>query len=625
LSCCNCQGKHLGNSKNSGSYPNKQQQEGSMDDHPTISTESGSGSPALAFHPTLTRRRLLGGAGMAFGAVVTPLTGMPAITPAAAQTASAESRPLDGAFRRRALEVRDACARAADAIPIAPHPTNGDEARYPNKIGSDTRGLPHDKRGEVDQAAWQALFTACESGDPADFEKIPLGGTRKLINPIGPQAVSLSGINATQIGIPPAPALASAERAGEAVEVYWQALLRDVPLTELRDDTENRDVLAACEELSKLPDFRGPKASGRVTPGTLFRSSALYFDPADPRGRSVTPPGVLDGPLISQFLLRDVPYGAQWIGARIRTASPASEFLTEYEEWLATQNGEPPRRQTQFDPTPRYIATGRDLAEYVHSNPALAWATSLLLGTAAGGSDSRYAGLYPLAQPALYSTNPYRQSRTQVSAGPSFGLPYVQALLATATSYATRASYWQKYYVHRTVRPEAYGGLAHQRLANGLSDYPLNDAFLRSEALARSKAKTRTYLLAQTYPEAAPLHSAYPGGATSVGAVTATLLKAFFDESRVITDPVQPDPADPTRLVPFSGPPLTVGGELNKLAVNFGFGRNWAGIHWRSDAAGSMALGEEVAISLLRDERRALREAFEGFSFTRFDGSRVTV
>ena len=102
-----------------------------------------------------------------------------------------------------------------------PPSTNGDEARYQNKIGSDTRGLPHDKRGEVDQAAWQALFTACQSGDPADFEKILLGGSRKLVNPIGPQAVSLSGINATQIGIPPAPALASAERAGEAVEVYW--------------------------------------------------------------------------------------------------------------------------------------------------------------------------------------------------------------------------------------------------------------------------------------------------------------------------------------------------------------------------------------------------------------------
>jgi hypothetical protein len=278
-----------------------------MGDHPTISTEPGPGSPALPSHPAVTRRRLIGGAGLAVGATLAPPLGMPAITPAAAQAVSTDPRPLDAAFRRRALEVREACARTSDAIPIAPHPANGDEARYPNKIGSDTRGLPHDKRGEVDQAAWQALFTACQSGDPADFEKIPLGGTRRLLNPVGTQAVSLSGINPTQIGIPPAPALASAERAGEAVEVYWQALLRDVPLTELRDGTENRDVLAAAEELSKLSDFRGPKAGGRVTPGTLFRASALYFDAGDPEGRSVTPPGVLDGPLISQFLLRERP------------------------------------------------------------------------------------------------------------------------------------------------------------------------------------------------------------------------------------------------------------------------------------------------------------------------------
>ena len=103
------------------------------------------------------------------------------------------------------------------------------------------------------------------------------------------------------------------------------------------------------------------------------------------------------------------------------------------------------------------------------------------------------------------------------------------------------------------------------------------------------------------------------------------MLKAFFDESRVIADPVQPDPSDPTRLVPYSGPPLTVGGELNKLAMNFAMGRNWTGIHWWSDAAASMAIGEEVAIALLRDERMTVREPFEGFSLTRFDGRRVTV
>ena len=596
-----------------------------MADHPTISTESDLASRAL---PTtaITRRTLLGSTGIAVGAaVLASPPSMPGIAPAAAQPVSADPRPLDAAFKRRAFEVREVCASNTDKIPIAPHPTNGDEARYTNKIGSDSRGLPHDKRGEVEQAAWQALYTACQSGDPADFEKIPLGGTRKLVNPVGTLAVSLSGINPTQIAIPPAPALASAERGGEAVEVYWQSLLRDVPLTELRDDTSNRDVLAATEELNKLADFRGPKSGGRVTPGTLFRANALYFDPADPKGRSVTPPGVLDGPLISQFLLRDVPYAAQWISAQIRTALPANEFLTEYEEWLAIQNGAAPKRQLQFDATPRYITTGRDLAEYIHAGPALGWAAALILATPGGGTDQRYSGIYPPTEPASYPSNPYRKSKTQGPAGATFGLPYVQALLATGISNSVRASYWQKYFVHRAVRPEAYGGLAHHRLANGVSDYPLHDNFLKSEALDRSKAKYGTYLLSQTYPEAAPLHSTYPGGATGVGAVTATILKAFFDESRVIANPVQPDPADPTRLVPYGGPPLTVGGELNKLAVNFGFGRNWAGIHWRSDASASMALGEEVAIGMLRDERTTLREPFDGFSFTRFDGSRVTI
>ena len=379
-----------------------------MADHSVISTESDQATPAL---PTtaLTRRSLLGGAGMAVGTVLAASPPVLAISPAAAQAVNPEPRPLDAAFKRRAYEVREVCASTNEKIPIAPHPTNGDEARYTNKIGSDTRGLPHDKRGEVDPAAWQAFYAACQSGDPADFEKIPLGGTRKIVNPVGTLAVSLSGINPTQIGIPPAPALASAERGGEAVEVYWQALLRDVPLTELRDDTTNRDVLAAVEEINKLQDFRGPKAGGRVTPGTLFRANALYFDAADPKGRSVTPPGVLDGPLISQFLLRDVPYGAQWIGAHIRTAVPASEFMTDYEEWLAIQNGAAPKRQIQFDATPRYIATGRDLAEYVHLGPALGWAAALILATPGGGADPRYSGMYPPSRARVLPLEPLSQ------------------------------------------------------------------------------------------------------------------------------------------------------------------------------------------------------------------------
>ncbi|MFZ8318554.1 phosphoesterase, partial [Staphylococcus aureus] len=67
------------------------------------------------------------------------------------------------------------------------------------------------------------------------------------------------------------------------------------------------------------------------------------------------------------------------------------------------------------------------------------------------------------------------------------------------------------------------------------------------------------------------------------------------------------------------------GGELNKLATNLGVGRNWAGIHWRSDAAASLPLGVDVAIALLRDEKLSFKEPFEGFRFTRFDGTTVSL
>lgn len=570
----------------------------------------------------LRRRGLLGGA----GAALMTAGSAAGARQAQAQAASAApaARPIDAAMHRRALEIRETCARNTAAIPVAPHPTNGDEARYPNAIGSDTRSMPHNARGEVDPAAWQAYVTACTSGDSADFEKVPLGGVRRLGNPLGTLAVSFSGLSPTQITIPAAPALASAERAGEAVEVYWQALLRDVPLAEFRDGTENRDILAACAELSRLSDFRGAKANGRVTPATVFRGTALYADGPDPRGRVVTPPGVLDGPIVSQFLLRDVPFGSQWMSAMIRPATPASEFLITYEDWLRAQNGEAPRRGVTFESTPRYIATGRDLGEWVRHVPPFWMVAALLTMTGASPPDPRYGGVFAAAQPPTGTTNPYRGLRKQNPAA-SFGPPHATAMVAEGINNTIRAAYWQKFFVHRTLRPEAYGGLVHHRLVHGVSDYPIADEALRSEAVDRTRARQGTHLLSQIYPDGSPNFGAYPGGASSVGSVAATLFKAFFDESRVIENPVQPDPRDPTRLVPYAGGPLTLGGELNKLATNFGFARNWGGIHWRSDASASMPIGEQIAIGMLREMRMTVRESFDGFTFTRFDGSRITV
>jgi hypothetical protein len=73
----------------------------------------------------------------------------------------------------------------------------------------------------------------------------------------------------------------------------------------------------------------------------------------------------------------------------------------------------------------------------------------------------------------------------------------------------------------------------------------LHDDILSSEAVARVFQRNGTYLLPGAYPEAAPNHSSYPGGASSIGAINAAFLKAFFDESYVL-----PNRYNPTRRIP---------------------------------------------------------------------------
>ncbi|MGH7817835.1 MAG: vanadium-dependent haloperoxidase [Candidatus Binatia bacterium] len=133
-----------------------------------------------------------------------------------------------------------------------------------------------------------------------------------------------------------------------------------------------------------------------------------------------------------------------------------------------------------------------------------------------------------------------------------------------------------------------------------------------------------TYLLPQAYPEGSPLHPSYGAGHATVAGACVTILKALFDESFQIPHPMVPN-ANGSALVSYSGPLLTVGDELNKLASNVAFGRNFAGIHWRSDATESLKLGEAVAINILKDQRAGYNEDFSGFTFTKFDGTTVMV
>lgn len=528
-------------------------------------------------------------------------------------------------LRKKAYKARVRAAELEYDVDIPPHPNNGDEARYPNKIGTSTKGLKHDADGHVDPDSYATFLRALQTRRPEDFEKIILGGTVKLADPQGPLSTALEGINNSQLAIPVAARLDSAALAAEHIEVYWQALLRDVPFTDYSDNTTNPLVLAAVDELNRLPEYKGPKINGKVTPATLFRSTALYpdyrADPSGRKGKYVVPPETLKGPYVSQFLLRPIPgWGTFPAQQQLRPIQRVGEsFGTTFDEWLKIRNGISTGRTITAESGRRYITNGRDLAWLARSSgPTYLHALQILL--AAPSPDNPLAG--GVGAP-LNPANPYVNSKTQ-SGSSSFSSGFIQGLIALAGPLAIKASYYQNWYVDRRLRPEDFGGLVHKVLAKG-ANYPIHKDVLESDAVARTFAAQGSYLLSLASNVGAPTHPGYPSGATISAATPVTLLKAFFDESYVIPNPVQVDPADPTKLIPYDGEPLTIGGELNKLVNNVGFGRNFNGFHTRADISASHALGEALAISILRDHRFTYNESFDGYTFTRFDGTKVTV
>jgi hypothetical protein len=195
-------------------------------------------------------------------------------------------------------------------------------------------------------------------------------------------------------------------------------------------------------------------------------------------------------------------------------------------------------------------------------------------------------------------------------------------MCAVATR-ALKAVWYQTWSIHRRLRPEAFAGRLHNHVTHA-GVYPIHSDILTSPVLDAIASRTGTYLLPLAFPEGAPLHPSYGAGHASVAGACVTVLKAFFNESAVFGEPMEASP-DGLSLQPYRGGPLTVGGELNKLASNVALARNFAGLHWRSDATESLRLGEEVALRFLAEERLCVNETFGGFTLTRFDGTRVVI
>jgi hypothetical protein len=164
---------------------------------------------------------------------------------------------------------------------------------------------------------------------------------------------------------------------------------------------------------------------------------------------------------------------------------------------------------------------------------------------------------------ALSPSNPYLHSATQVGNRP-FGAPQQLDLVTRVPDPANRACFCQKWLGHRRVRPEAFGGRIHNHLT-GAAKYPIHSDVLNSAALKAVFSATGSYLLPMAYPVGSPLHPSYPAAQAVTAGAGITVLKVALNESFVIPGPVMPSD-DGLSLVPYTGAPLTVGGELNKLA-----------------------------------------------------------
>lgn len=281
--------------------------------------------------------------------------------------------------------------------------------------------------------------------------------------------------------------------------------------------------------------------------------------------------------------------------------------MTSYAEWLNIQNGGSPVAY-QYDPTPRYQRNLRDLAEWVHVDAlyqAYLQACLIMMGQGV-----------PL-DPGL----PLADSKTQLPFAQCGG-PHILSLVTEVATRALKAVWYQKWFVQHRLRPEAFGGRVHNHLTRA-AQYPLHPDVLNSRAVQETFRKYGTYLLPQAFPEGSPTHSAYASGHATVAGACVTILKAFFDDTVTVKNPVIPN-ADGTALVPYEGAPLTVRGELNKVARNVGKGRNGAGVHWRTDIIEGMKLGEEVAIRILQEQKLTYNEEVR-MSLTKFDGTTITI
>lgn len=607
--------------------------------------------------------------------------------------------------RQNALEVRTDAAELAAARPHPTHYSNGDERRFrfedipdvtdprhgntPAYIGNFTKCLPHDADGFlIDPVDYDNWVRAIDSGDPRDFRRLRIGpgpfaadGDFQYTDPLDPNSppihvwthnypagqepgvrawesqgagstYDLEGPDAQAVTMPPCPSLDSQELIAEMAEVYWMAVCRDIAFNAWAG---HASISAARESLKRLWWFRADRSDrlDGVTdrlPSSLARRRILSEDGVAPVPfaqlfRGVTP-GEQLGPYISQFLLigntgiagaqaitdGQIAYGAIRADQRVRVATD-DNYMQTWDEWLDVQNGADVRGRENYDASYRFISRPRDMATYVHHDAlyeSYLNACLILLGLGA-----------PFDQGLPFQRADYKDKQQGFA---QFGGPHILTLVTEVATRALKAVRYQKFNVHRRLRPEAVAGWMYQRRNsnNTIRDRlavlaNMEAAYAGSSQVGNAVENVNNntpdnWLLPMAFPEGSPTHPSYGAGHATVAGACVTILKAWFDHgwelksggARIVFEA----DTDGANLNDVSGSypddTLTIEGELNKLAGNISIGRDWAGVHYYTDYYESWRMGEQIALGILEEQKLCYGENFS-LTVPLFDGTTIRI
>ncbi len=400
-------------------------------------------------------------------------------------------------------------------------------------LGSFHKTLPHNDYGEVDAAEFMKLVEAC-AGDGSGFAAVLKGSldAAQFTNPQAGLAADHLTHHPASYSMPPAPTVLSMTTAAEMTELYWMALLRDVPFDKF--STEPNIAKAAAELDDKFKTAVADSAdAGHLMPGVDAPGTSAILAPiAQQNVFRLGLPGEDFGPILSQFFVRPIAFGTQTIDTRQRPYKSDKDYLTEFSDWLHAQrsggdrNGQAYPKANEdsaanFEDEPRYISTMRDLARFVNKDALHQAYFNAALVLLSGGAK-------------FTPGNPYSDIGQLAPREAGFGVlggPHILALVSEVATRALKVVWNQKWQVNLRLRPEAYGGLAHVQTI-GVNEtrrpYGVPEWVTETEAASEVFKRYKSFLLPMAFTPGSPTHPAYGAGHATVAGACVTVLKAYF-------------------------------------------------------------------------------------------------